>query len=121
MSETSKGLAAALREMDKLGTQHVEVPEWPGEDGKPTIIYFRPLSTEQVTRYHGKKSKEANARVVCDHARDVDGNKLFAPGDYLALAKRGHYKTVIKIAQAILGVSDDEPETEEGEGDSPLD
>lgn len=122
MSEQSRGLAAAMREMEKLGTQSIEVPEWAEAGGKPFVIYFKPLSTEQVTKYTGKKSKEANARIICDHSKDEDGKRLFEPGDYLALSKRGHYKTVGRIANAILGNGDEQPEPdEEGEGETPLD
>ncbi|MEO0797355.1 MAG: hypothetical protein AAFX93_19560 [Verrucomicrobiota bacterium] len=117
MNNNSTGLTAVLGEMDRLGTQSIEVPEWNTADGEPFFVYWKPLSLEQVAKYVGKKAKDANARIICDHATTEDGAKLFSPSDFLKVSKSGHFKTINRIASAIIG----EPEEEEEGEEPPLD
>ena len=118
--DKSIGIQAALAEIEKLGTQSIEVEEWRDpETEQPLKIYWKPLSPEKVVKYSGKKKTQVQALIITENATDKNGKKLFNPGDHITLSRGGNFKTIGKIANAILGESDEE-DIEEGEDDDPL-
>lgn len=118
--DKSIGIQAALAEIEKLGTQSIEVEEWlDPETDQPLKIYWKPLSPEKVVKYSGKKKTQVQALIITENATDKNGKKLFNPGDHIPLSKGGNFKTISKVANAILGETDEDGE--ESEDDDPLD
>ena len=40
----------AKSHFESLGTQSIEVPEWKDDDGKPTVIYWNPITLAEKNR-----------------------------------------------------------------------
>jgi hypothetical protein len=40
----------AKSHFESLGTQSIEVPEWKDDDGKPTIIYWNPITLSEKNK-----------------------------------------------------------------------
>ena len=49
----------AKSHFESLGTQSIEVPEWKDDDGKPTVIYWNPITLAEKNRLL-KKSDSLN-------------------------------------------------------------
>ena len=109
-----------MREVKKLGTLSLEVPEWPDDNGNPLKIFWKPVSSKKVMKYADQKKGDTLARIIVENATDEDGNKLFSAGDHVTLAGKGNYKTVSKIANAILDQDGEDPDDDGEEDEDPL-
>lgn len=116
-SNSSIGIRAALAEVEE--TRSIQVPEWKHpETGEPLLIHWKLLSPAKIARYTDIKAREANARMVAENALDENGEKIFNPGDHITLMKSGHFKTLNRIALAMLGNPEDDDNESTGEGDT---
>lgn len=68
------------RHFADLGVQTIEVPEW-GEEGKPLVIYFKPITLGEKQRLMTLGEREGYIARLADalvmKALDADGKKLF--------------------------------------------
>lgn len=86
---------------DGLTRARIEVPEWAGDDGKPAVIYARPMTMAE-------KQKIANAGANDGHiaslvttlilkAEDEAGNKVFTLDDKHTLMNRADTEVLARI------------------------
>lgn len=69
--------------VEASGILSLDVPQWPDEQGKPTVIYFRPLSTlpvkdySRVVYYAAQETVEAAVDILIVRALNSDKTPLF--------------------------------------------
>lgn len=87
-----------------LGRLHVDIPEWPGEDGAPTRIHFRPLTLNE--RRHlgqdGDAPQDGVAKIIIAKATDADGKQLFTLEDLPVLKTEVSADILARIFNAIM-------------------
>ena len=91
---------------ESLGVQFIEVPEWKDEDGKPTVIYWNPITLSEKNKLF-KKSDNLNdvsilADIVVMKAIDKDGNKIFTLEDKLSLMHKVDSDVLSRIATEMV-------------------
>lgn len=73
-------IANAKKHFSDIGVQKIEVPEW-GEDGKPALVYWKPITLGERQRFLAAGEKEgmvaAYAEVLVVKALNADGSKMF--------------------------------------------
>ena len=71
----------AKSHFENLGTQSIEVPEWKDEDGKPTVLYWNPITLSEKNKLLRKSDTLNDVSLLADvllmKALDKDGNKVF--------------------------------------------
>jgi hypothetical protein len=96
----------AKSHFESLGVQSIEVPEWQDENGKPTIIYWQPITLAEKKKLFNKTENLNDAGLLADvvvmKALDKDGNKLFSLEDKLALNHKVDSDVLSKIAVAMV-------------------
>ena len=103
----------AKSHFESLGTQSIEVPEWKDDDGKPTVIYWNPITLAEKNRLL-KKSDSLNdvsllADILIMKALDKDGKKMFSLEDKIALMHKVDSDVLAKVATKIIqNISPDE-------------
>ena len=98
----------AKSHFESLGTQSIEVPEWKDDDGKPTVIYWNPITLAEKNRLL-KKSDSLNdvsllADILIMKALDKDGNKIFKSEDRLDIMHKVDSDVLAKISTAMVQV-----------------
>lgn len=89
-------------------TQSVDVPEW-GVNGRPLIVYFKPLSIGQRRKIWRNEAGEpvdgtlAVVRAVMFQALDANGKRLFSDMDEHALTYEVDSEVVSSLGGRILG------------------
>lgn len=69
--------------VEASGILSLDVPQWSDEQGKPTVIYFRPLSTlpvkdySRVVYYAAQETVEAAVDILIVRALNSDKTPLF--------------------------------------------
>mgnify|MGYP003344305053 CR=1 FL=1 len=101
-----KIIERAKSHFESLGVQSIEVPEWQDDDGKPSVIYWNPITLSEKNKLF-KKSENLNdigilADVVIMKALDKDGNKLFTLEDKLVLMHKVDSDVLSKIATSMV-------------------
>tara|TARA_B100000214_G_C23773426_1_gene537878 strand:- start:194 stop:538 length:345 start_codon:yes stop_codon:yes gene_type:complete len=101
-----KVIDSAKSHFESLGVQSIEIPEWKDEQGKPSIIYWNPITLSEKNKLF-KKSDNLNdvgilADVIVMKAIDKDGNKLFTLEDKLALMHKVDSDVLSRIATAMV-------------------
>ena len=96
----------AKSHFEGLGIQSIEVPEWKDDEGKPTIIYWNPITLSEKNKLL-KKSDTLNdvsllADVLIMKALDKDGNKVFTLEDKLVLMHKTDPDVLTKIATLMV-------------------
>ena len=96
----------AKTHFESLGVQSIEVPEWSDEDGKPTVIYWNPITLSEKNKLL-KKSDTLNdvsllADVLLMKALDKDGNKVFKAEDKLALMHKTDPDVLTRVATIMV-------------------
>lgn len=96
----------AKSHFENLGTQSIEVPEWKDDDGKPTVLYWNPITLSEKNKLL-KKSDNLNdvsllADVLIMKALDKDGNKIFTLEDKLALMHKTDPDVLTRIATSMV-------------------
>lgn len=96
----------AKSHFESLGVQSIEVPEWQDENGKPSIIYWQPITLAEKKKLFNKTENLNDAGLLADvvvmKALDKDGNKLFSLEDKLALNHKVDSDVLSKIAVAMV-------------------
>ena len=101
-----KVIDSAKSHFESLGVQSIEIPEWKDEQGKPSIIYWNPITLSEKNKLF-KKSDNLNdvsilADIVVMKAIDKDGNKLFTLEDKLALMHKVDSDVLSRIATEMV-------------------
>jgi|GEM_PF-1617517 len=69
--------------VEAAGILSLEVKQWPDENGNPTLIYFRPLSTlpvkdySKVVYYATQETVEAGVDILIVRALNADKTPMF--------------------------------------------
>ena len=96
----------AKSHFESLGTQSIEVPEWKDDDGKPTVIYWNPITLAEKNRLL-KKSDSLNdvsllADILIMKALDKDGKKMFSLEDKIPLMHKTEADVLATIANKMV-------------------
>ena len=96
----------AKSHFESLGTQSIEVPEWKDDDGKPTVIYWNPITLAEKNRLL-KKSDSLNdvsllADILIMKALDKDGKKMFSLEDKISLMHKTDADVLATIANKMV-------------------
>lgn len=71
----------AKKHFADIGVQKLDVPEWPDDEGKPTVIYYQPVTLEERQRFLSAGERDgavaAYAEVMVVKALNADGTKMF--------------------------------------------
>ena len=105
--------SAASSWKQKLGgeLQSIEVPEWPDDSGKPSVVYFKAginfLQQEKILRLsdEGKKA-EAIVESLIQRALDVEGKRMFKSADRVILMREVDPEIIGRIV-AEMGQNDE--------------
>lgn len=82
----------------------IEVPEWGGEDGRPLVIYGRPMTLAERQSIRNKSDRqdlEAFVYTLILKAEDAEGKKLFTIADKHALMHKADPDVVMRVALAL--------------------
>ena len=101
-----KLIERAKSHFESLGVQSIEVEEWADEDGKPSIIYWNPITLAEKNKLF-KASNNLNdvsilADVVIMKAIDKDGKKLFSIEDKILIMNKVDSDVLSKVATAMV-------------------
>lgn len=101
-------LDRAKSHFDSYGVKKIEIPEWPDESGKPTILYSSPVSMND--RKSLRKSADGDeaeflVRLVILKCELEDGTKAFDLSDKPMLMKNVDPNIIQRIANKIAEVS----------------
>lgn len=92
---------SARRHFTDFGTQSLEVPEW-GEDGKPLVIYYSPLTLAEKQRLLELGEREGYVARMADvlimKALTSDGKKMFTLDHKRALRHQVDPEVLSRIA-----------------------
>ena len=96
----------AKSHFEGLGVQSIEIEEWKDDDGKPTIVYWNPITLLEKNRLL-KKSDNLNdiailADVLVMKALDKDGKKIFKLEDKQTLMENADPNILQRIAQKMV-------------------
>jgi len=89
--------------VEASGILSVEVPQWPDENGKPTIIYFRPMSSlpvkdySKVVYYATQGTVEAGVDILITRALNADKTPLFKQVERGELLRKVDPEVVLDI------------------------
>lgn len=90
---------------DAPGVQSVEVPEW-GEEGKPQVIYWRPITLQEKQRLATVGMDEGMVVRLVDalilKALDAEGNKLFTLEDKAKLLRKADPEVVARVVMQMM-------------------
>ena len=96
----------AKSHFESLGTQSIEVPEWKDDDGKPTIVYWNPITLSEKNKLFKKSDNLSDVSILADilimKALDKDGNKVFTLEDKIPLMHKVDSDVLSKIATAMV-------------------
>tara|TARA_Y100001938_G_C7859597_1_gene314890 strand:+ start:55 stop:396 length:342 start_codon:yes stop_codon:yes gene_type:complete len=103
-----KFIDRAKAHFESLGVQQIEVEEWVDEDGKPSIIYWNPITLSEKNKLFKKSDNMTDVSILADvvimKALDKDGKKLFTLEDKLPLMHKVDSDVLSKIATAMVQV-----------------
>lgn len=96
--------------MDRIGAAfeartRIEVPEWPDEDGEPTIIYAKPYTIQDdkhLARFVKDDDPTGFVEILVRKAEDEAGDRLFDKGDKPKLLRRGKAHIIKRVALQIM-------------------
>jgi hypothetical protein len=113
MHDPNTILDAARAHFDKMRGQEIEIPEWAGEHSDTLVAYFDPptLRVRQMIQHRaGKSEARQMALTVLLCLKNKDGKLIFKDdAPTLATLESGvDPKVVARIAQKILGLTDEE-------------
>ena len=103
----SEILESAREHFKSKDIKRIEVPEWETKEGKPFVIYAKPLTLAEKRRLsRDRKSDDVTlfADVLILKAEDDKGNKLYKIDDKHSLLHSADPNVVMRIAHIILDV-----------------
>ena len=96
----------AKTHFESLGVQSIEVPEWKDEDGKPTVIYWNPITLSEKNKLFKKSDNMSDVSILADivlmKSLDKNGNKIFTLEDKIPLMHKVDSDVLSKIATAMV-------------------
>jgi hypothetical protein len=96
----------AKSHFESLGTQSIEVPEWKDDDGKPTIVYWNPVTLSEKNKLFKKSDNLSDVSILADilimKALDKDGNKAFTLEDKIVLMHKVDSDVLSRLATAMV-------------------
>ena len=96
----------AKTHFENLGVQSIEVPEWKDEDGKPTVIYWNPITLSEKNKLFKKSDNMSDVSILADilimKALDKNGNKVFTLEDKIPLMHKVDSDVLSKVASAMV-------------------
>jgi len=96
----------AKSHFESLGVQSIEVSEWKDEDGKPTIIYWNPITLSEKNKLFKRSDNMSDVSILADivlmKALDKNGNKIFTLEDKLVLMHKVDSDVLSKVATAMV-------------------
>jgi hypothetical protein len=96
----------AKSHFESLGTQSIEVPEWKDDDGKPTIIYWNPITLSEKNKLFKKSDNLSDVSILADilimKALDKDGNKVFTLEDKIPLMHKVDSDVLSRLATSMV-------------------
>jgi len=108
-----KLIERAKSHFESLGVQSIKIEEWTDEHGKPSIIYWNPITLSEKNKLF-KSSNNLNdvsilADVVIMKAIDKEGKKLFSIDDKIIIMNKVDSDVLSKIATSMVqSISPDE-------------
>lgn len=100
-----KVIERARAHFGRLSMAPIEVPEWPDEDGKPTIVYSEPMTLrdkQKISRLSDQVGEiEVMANVLILRARDAQGHPMFTLEDKQLLLTQVDPGVLSRIAVAV--------------------
>jgi len=97
-------LDRAKAHFDLQGVTRIEVPEWPDENGKPTVMYSQPFTLadrKKLTKFAQEDDLEFIVRLVIMKCESEDGEKAFDLSDKPVLMNKVDPNIVARIASQI--------------------
>lgn len=89
----------------RLAVRTIEVPEWADADGKPLVVYARPMTLHDKARLAAVAAQvgdvEMMAHVLLMKAENAQGEKLFTLEDKHLLLKQVDPNVLGRVAVAI--------------------
>jgi len=100
-------LESAREHFNKKDIKRIEIPEWETKDGKPFVIYAKPLTLAEKRRLsRDRKSDDVTlfADVLILKAEDDKGNKIYKLDDKHSLLHSADPDVIMRVANQILEV-----------------
>ena len=103
----------AKSHFESLGLQSIEVPEWKDDDGKPTKIFWNPITLAEKNRLLKTTGNLNDVSLLADilimKALDKDGKKMFSLEDKIPLMHKTDPDVLATIANKMVqAISPDE-------------
>ena len=96
----------AKSHFESLGVQSIEVSEWKDEDGKPSVIYWNPITLSEKNKLFKRSDNMSDVSILADivlmKALDKNGNKIFTLEDKLILMHKVDSDVLSKVATAMV-------------------
>ena len=96
----------AKSHFESLGVQDIEIEEWKDDEGKPTDIYWNPITLAEKKKLFSRSDNLNDVGLLADivimKALDKDGNKLFHTTDRLDIMNKVDSDVLAKIAAAMV-------------------
>ena len=98
-----KLIERAKSHFESLGVQSIEVEEWADEAGKPSIIYWNPITLAEKNKLSNNLNDVSIlADIVIMKAIDQDGKKLFTIEDKISIMNKVDSDVLSKVATAMV-------------------
>ena len=96
-----------FRDLDRLS---IEVPEWPDENGNPSLIYVQALTCDEMDKITEVAEGDGSGGSMMVYtlifkAQKEDGTKHFSIGDKDALLRRTSFAVVSRVANEIMATA----------------
>ena len=103
----------AKSHFESLGTQSISVPEWKDDDGKPTVIYWNPITLFEKNKLLKTTGNLNDVSLLADilimKSLDKDGKKMFSFEDKFSLMHKTDPDVLATIANKMVqAISPDE-------------
>jgi hypothetical protein len=82
--------------------QWVDVPEWPGADGKPLRIFWKLMTVHEAEEF-AKTDASTDLDIFVRFARDAENRKLFDAEDKLKLRVSADSSIISRVARLMVG------------------
>ena len=96
----------AKSHFESLGVQDIEIEEWKDDEGKPTVVYWNPITLAEKKKLFSRSDNLNDVGLLADivimKALDKDGNKLFHTTDRLDIMNKVDSDVLAKIAAAMV-------------------
>lgn len=100
------------------------VPEWADDEGKPAVLYAKPLTVGQKDRLSRKVKAAGGSELkgavyfLLEYAYDRStGDKAFKPTDMDALMYHADSEVIVRVCNELVGIKEEKPAGEETDPD----